>query len=259
MVSADALAVVNVPFNGSMYVDAIKTLLNTYPEMRQAVNEALAESGAGGFDVDMALNFVYPLLSSVDGDLTLAINSVKPINKGYAMTADVDACAMVNVTNSSIMSALEMTGATSSPEVKNLGNGSYAVDADEYIKVTFGQKENLLYISTAGVVAPKHNSATAASWYPAIQNSYAYAVVSISSLCSIPEFMQEVENGIRDEVGYDESMYQASMKVVKSLDYLLLTAPTPESVSLRLVLKNKHENALKQFVDIIKPLVYQNL
>ena len=257
-VSANALFVANLPLNGGEWVKVLTTLINENPQYKSMINDALAESGMNGINADMALSFITPLLNSVNGDLTLAINSVTPKHNDYAATADVDACAMVNVTNSSIINAIEMTGATNSPEIINLGNSNYAASIDG-IPAYFGQKDNLLYVSTPTVIAPKYPAATSASWYPAVQGSYAYAVLNISSFCSVPEFMQGVEMGINETVGNDEIARQLSFKLVKSIDYLLLTAPTAESLSLQLVLKNKNENVLKQIVDLLKPLVYQNL
>ena len=257
-VSANALLVANLPLNGSEWVKALTTLINENPQYKGMINDVLAESGVNGLNADMALSFITPLLNSVNGDLTLAINSVTPKYNDYASTADVDACAMVNVTDSSIINAIEMTGATNYPEIRNLSENNY-VASSEGVNVYFGQKDKLLYASTPTVIAPKYPSATSASWYPAVQGSHAYVVLNISSWCSIPEFMQGVEMGINETVGNDELARQLSFKMVKSIDYLLLTAPTPESLSLQLVLKNKNENVLKQIVDLLKPLVYQNL
>ena len=257
-VSANALLVANLPLNGSEWVKALTTLINENPQYKGMINDVLAESGVNGLNADMALSFITPLLNSVNGDLTLAINSVTPKYNDYASTADVDACAMVNVTDSSIINAIEMTGATNYPEIRNLSENNY-VASSEGVNVYFGQKDKLLYASTPTVIAPKYPSATSASWYPAVQGSHAYVVLNISSWCSIPEFMQGVEMGINETVGNDELARQLAFKMVKSIDYLLLTAPTPESLSLQLVLKNKNENVLKQIVDLLKPLVYQNL
>lgn len=147
-----------------------------------------------------------------------------------------------------------MMGLANDPMVTNLGNGNYSINADG-VNVYFGQKGDLLYASTPDIVAPKHPAATSASWYPAVQGSYAYALVNISSLLQIPEFKQGVIEGAQAS---GASIYSV-MQLVESLDYLLLTAPTPESVSLRLVFKNKNENALKQVMNVAKHEIYNAL
>lgn len=254
-VAADALLVANLPLNGGEWIKAISTLLQNNPDYKQALNNVLVESGVGGISIDMALGLISPLLSSVNGDITLAINSVKPTQNYYAQTADVDACAMVNVTNSSIMTFLEQTGVLSDSSIINLGNSNYATSIDG-VPAYFGQKDNLLYASTPGVIAPKYPSATSASWYPAVQGSYAYAVVNLSSLLSIPEVKQEVQKEVIAECG---APGYSVMQLINSLDYLLLTAPTQESLNLSLVFKNKNENSLKQVVDAVKYYVYSNM
>lgn len=254
-VSADALLVANLPLNGGEYVKAFTALLEQNPSYKQMLNQVLAESGAGAISADMVINLVSPLLSSVNGDITVAVNGVMPTNNDYAFTADVDACAMVNVTNSSIMSAVEMSGFTNDSSVVNLGNSNYRIKVDG-VDVYFGQKDNLLYASTPVVVAPKYPSATAASWYPAVQCSHAYVVANLSSLLSIPQVKQEVQQEVIAECG---AAGYSVMQLVNSLDYLLLTAPTQESLNLRLVLKNKNENSLKQVVDAVKYVVYTNM
>ena len=254
-VSADALLVANLPLNGGEYVKAFTALLEQNPSYKQMLNQVLAESGAGAISADMVINLVSPLLSSVNGDITVAVNGVMPTNNDYAFTADLDACAMVNVTNSSIMSAVEMSGFTNDSSVVNLGNSNYRIKVDG-VDVYFGQKDNLLYASTPVVVTPKYPSATAASWYPAVQGSHAYVVANLSSLLSIPQVKQEVQQEVIAECG---AAGYSVMQLVNSLDYLLLTAPTQESLNLRLVLKNKNENSLKQVVDAVKYVVYTNM
>ena len=254
-VSADALLVANLPLNGGEYVKAFTALLEQNPSYKQMLNQVLAESGAGAISADMVINLASPLLSSVNGDITVAVNGVMPTNNDYAFTADLDACAMVNVTNSSIMSAVEMSGFTNDSSVVNLGNSNYRIKVDG-VDVYFGQKDNLLYASTPVVVTPKYPSATAASWYPAVQGSHAYVVANLSSLLSIPQVKQEVQQEVIAECG---AAGYSVMQLVNSLDYLLLTAPTQESLNLRLVLKNKNENSLKQVVDAVKYVVYTNM
>ena len=253
-VSANALAVVNVPFNGPEFVRVFTELLEKNPNYKNMICTMIENEGVDSSVVDVILNVALPMLSSVDGDLTFALNSVKPTHNDYAMTADIDACAVVNVTNSSIINAVDMMGLANDPMVTNLGNSNYSINADG-VNIYFGQKGDLLYASTPDIVAPKHPAATSASWYPAVQGSYAYALVNISSLLQIPEFKQGVIEGAQES---GASIYSV-MQLVESLDYLLLTAPTPESVSLRLVFKNKNENALKQVVNVAKHEIYNAL
>jgi hypothetical protein len=253
-VSADAWVVANVPFNGAAYIKAIKLLLKNNPDYKRLIEKHLLESDSD-VNLDMMLNMALSLLGSVDGDITVALNDIKSFDSDSFAGAGIDVCAMVNVNNSSIMNALETFGIADAPGVERCNNGSYCMDADG-ANIYFGQKDNRLYVSTPKDIASKKSSATSASWYPAVKNSYGYAVINLSSVLSIPEVKKALDEDIKAEQNSKKrASKESAKKLINSLDYLLFTATSPESVSLRLVLKNKNENVLKQVVDSVKPLI----
>jgi hypothetical protein len=203
---------------------------------------------------DFTLDTERKLLGSINGDVTLVINDIKPVLKDDAMTADVDACAMAKVTNPSIMNALENSSIANIPEVKKLDDNTYTANTNG-VNLYFGQQGDLFYASTPSMIAPKSPNVTSASWYSEVQGSKAYAVVNFSSLFSIPEVKQALCKSLADKFGYG-SEYNVAVQLVESLDYLLFTAPTFDSVNLTLALKDKKENALKQIVDRVKSAMY---
>lgn len=253
-VSADALVVANVAIDGEEYLKLVDEMISwckkEYPNFESEYSDYLAKIGMRGLTFDDERK----LLGSINGDVTLAINNIKPVLKDDAMTADVDACAMAKVTNPSIMNALENSSIANTPEVIKLDDHTYTANTNG-VNVYFGQQGDLFYASTPSMMAPKSPNVTSASWYPEVQGSKAYAVVNFSSLFSIPEVKQALCKSLADKFGYG-SEYNAAVQLVESLDYLLFTAPTFDSVNLTLALKNKKENALKQIVDRVKSAMY---
>lgn len=247
-VAADALAVINVPLDGGLILDVVKQALNKFPEIKRELDQELEPKG---MNINTVLGMVSPLLGSAKGDLTLAVNSIEPIKSNNAAMANIDACAVLGVTNSSIMGALEEFGLLEEMQAKKISEKNYVVDADG-VKLYLGQSGNLLYVSTPGALAPKGRSAYKASWYNAVRGSYAYVVLNLSSLFAIEDVKNEVRVQLQKELGKDAHY---GMQVVDNLDYLLLNAPTPESLTLRLALKNKSVNSLAQFVNLGKLIV----
>ena len=271
-ISANAWAVANVPFDGAMLVDVINKMLENHPELQGALDAALKSEfnyHNSNMDLDTIVksvkNVVLASIFSIKGDLTVALNNYSEEQYwdpnydyygAYRTRANVDACAMVNVTNESIMQAVDLAQALAYIDFERNGYNRYRVVADG-VGINFGIEQKQLYAKT-DYVSYVETPATAASWYPAVQGSYGYVVVNLSSVLSDPKLKYEIEEGLKEEFGYSTT-YGSAIKLVKSLDYLLLTAPTPESLSLQLVLKNKNENVLKQIVSEAKHLVYNKL
>jgi hypothetical protein len=247
-VSPNALAVVNIPLDGALFVKAINKLLAEQPAFKKELDAALTSNGQVGMDSKFVMNMISPLLSTIKGDLTLALNGVKPIKNNNALMADVDACAMVNVTNNSIMDFVGEMGIADSPDIAQISKNNYLAKI-EGSNCYFGQKGSMLYVSTPHQPIVKNNSAVNASWYSSVNGCYGFVVVSFSSLLSNPDIKQSAQALLKEEFG---SAGNGVVKVVNSLDYLLFTVPSPNSAKLRLSLKNKSQNALAQIVNIVK-------
>ena len=271
-ISASAWAVANVPFDGAMLVDVFNKILENHPELQGALDAALKSEfnyHNSNMNLDAIVqstkNIVLASISSINGDLTVALNNYSEEQYwdpnydyygAYRTRANVDACAMVNVANESIMQAVDVVPAFVNIDLERNGYNRYRVVADG-VGINFGIEQKQLYAKT-DYVSFVETPATAASWYPAVQGSYGYVVVNLSSVLSDPKLKREIEEKLKEEYGYSTS-YGSAIKLVKSLDYLLLTAPTPESLSLQLVLKNKNENVLKQILSEAKHLLYNKL
>ena len=268
-ISANAWAVANLPIDGAMLADVITKMLENHPELQGALDAALGrELNNRSMNVDAVVksfkNVVLASISSIKGDLTIALNSYSEEqywdpNCGdygvYRTRANVDALAMVNVTNENIIKVVDAVQAFANTGLEQNGYNCYRAVVDG-VGVNFGLDQKQLYAKT-DYISYVETPATSASWYSAVQGSYGYVVVNLSSLLADPNIKREVEDALSYKYGYSSS-YGSAIKLVKSLDYLLLTAPTPNSLSLQLVLKNKKENALKQIVNEVKPLVNNN-
>ena len=265
-ISANAWAVANLPLDGAMLTNVITKMLENHPELQGALDAALGrEFNKRSMNVDAVVksfkNVVFASISSIKGDLTVALNNYNEEhywdpNYGdygeYRTRANVDALAMVNVTNENIIKVVDAVQSFANMGLEQNGYNCYRVVVDG-VGVNFGLDQKQLYAKT-DYISYVETPATSASWYSAVQGSYGYVVVNLSSLLADPNIKREVEGALREEFGYSSS-YGSAIKLVKSLDYILLTAPTSESLSLQLVLKNKKENVLKQIVNEVKPLV----
>ncbi len=261
-VPADAWAVVNLPLDGVMFVKQLKDQLAQNPAIKSELNQQLYSATNGMVrDVQGLMQIAEPLLNSLKGNLTVSLNNVK-ISKvydpnyydywtgsygGMRQKEEVNAFAMMNVTNSSIM-GFAQNWISMVPEIQQVGSSMYKIE-DGGVCGYFGQQDNALFASTPyplGVVA---NPATQATWYPQVNGSYGYAVVNMAAVLADAEIRNAIAEELAKEM--DLSVY-ASNQLLNSLNYLLFKVDSPESVTLRLVLQNGQENALAQLVNMVK-------
>jgi hypothetical protein len=236
-VSADAILVGNGAMSGTAFTKLIKEFITSEPKLKKYLDQALKREFDESLDLNLAMSMIEPLVNSIKGDMLMAINNLGE-NKQ-------DACAVIDVTNNSIVNFVGMTLAASS-DVKAIDENNYSVNIDG-INAYFGQKEGVAYASTPGQLKEQSNPATNASWFSEVSGSYGYTVANISSLLKDKDVYNYAQSTIES---FGVSSSDAS-KILNSLDFIVYKMPTKESLSLRISFKNKSKNALAQIVDMI--------
>ena len=138
------------------------------------------------------------------------------------------------------------------PGARSVDDNIYQISADGVVAY-IGQKKDLLFASTPAIIEKKSKPATEANWYSEVKGSYGYLVFNAASIFACPEIRSEIAN----ECSRDELFYVN--RFIDLFDYAVISIPSLESVSYRLVLKNDSENALKQMFDIVKPLFVKEM
>lgn len=241
-VSADALAVVNLPFDGGTIINLINELRSKSPEFAHILDREISKATGNTLDSSWVLKMAASPLKSLGGELTLAIDDIDG--------REIEASAVVGVDNDSIMRLVRLANMINVVDMERVGGDNYLarVGGANYY---FGQKAGLFYISTEGEIEPAKEPANRASWYSAAEESYGYIAANLSSILAIQEIRAQVEAEVAKECG---SSSESVMTWLKSLDAILFTAPTPESVSLQLLFKNKDENPLVPIADAVKQI-----
>ena len=268
-VSADAWAVANLPLDGSVGVKQLKDMFAQDSNMRNLINQELASATNGMVNnVQSVMTIAEPLISSLKGNLTAAINNVTISQVydpyyyndrtdsygGMRLKEEVDACAIVNVTNNSIWNFAQ-NWITMIPNLKQVGSSMYMVEEDD-LRGYFGQQNNALFASTPNPLVMVANPATQAVWYPEVKDGYGYAVINLAAILANPTVRNEAVKEIESELG--SSSYGA-IQLLDSLNYLVCNVDAPGSMSLRLVLKNNRENVLTQLVNMVKVEIMKEL
>ena len=262
-VSANALAVANLPFDGEQFVRAFDKFLTENPDVKRALDEELNRSTNGAMNTTMLMTIAGPFVSSIKGDVTVALNDLKQetvwdpyynyYDGGYRNKILPNACVVVPVKNNKIM---DMASAylAFAPEVNRVSQNLYTTEIEKGMPAFFGQKDGVLFGSTPNNFEVADTPATEASWYDEVDNSYAYAVVNIDALFKNAVVSTELNKEIYNEFG---AMGYHVMQTLDLFNYFVVTTPTLESSNIRLVLKNDNENSLKQITDKIKVAVLQ--
>lgn len=257
-ISAQAWAVANMPINGAVIVEALNKVVSSNSDLKETLNNILKKATKGNLNYATVKTFVEPLLCTVKGDVTAALNSLHITENnryiygeyGYETVVDTDvkadAVAVVNVVNDQIFEVASGY-LPQMMKARKMGSKLYYMEA-EGLPVFFGQQGSKLYLSTPDILELQGNSATNASWYSAVKDSYGFVVLNLDTILANSYISTKVNSEI-ENLGEPYSNWGYQIK--NSLDYLLLNIPTPESFSLKLVLKNKRKNSLAQIVDII--------
>ena len=244
-VAAKAWAVLNGHLVGEDVVKAIDKALEEYPALKKELDKALRSATGGMMNTTGVMAIAEPLIKSVDGDVTVALNNIMMDGKRLA---DIDAVAVVNVKNRAIFDQVSGLLAASD-EVERVNGDTYSANLDG-VTALFGQNGDLLYASLSKPLAPQMKPATEAEWYPAIKGSYGYAVINLDQILSNYTLKDELAKSLRREFGRQGGGYVA--KWMDSVSYILYNASDVDSVSFSVVLKNKERNSLQQMVDVVK-------
>ena len=261
-VPASAWAVANLPLNGGALMDALNKLVNSNKEIKQAVDEEIREATDGGMNYSTIMAFVEPLVRTVNGDATVALNKLNiqrnmrfeynAYTEQYETIEDkeikVDASAMVSVTNRTIFDLIEGNLLSKHPDMTRINDSCYTFNVDGYSGY-IGQQENLLFASMPYAISRANNPISNAAWYNDVQGSYGFIVLNIDAILSSPAISEKLNEELND-LEYPARSWVHQFK--SQLNYLLLNAHAPEELKLKLALKNKKKNSLEQIVDIVK-------
>lgn len=247
-VSKDAWFVANLPFSGKDIIEEMNKALENNANCEAIDTATTIAMGKPFINIKSIMALVGPMISSVDGDITIALNKLANLNFNVPT---IDAVAIVPVEDKSIMS-LASGAIASIPGARSVDDNIYQISADGVVAY-IGQKKDLLFASAPAIIEKKSKPATEANWYSEVKGSYGYVVFNAASIFACPEIRSEIAN----ECSRDELFYVN--RFIDLFDYAVISIPSLESVSYRLVLKNDSENALKQMFDIVKPLFMKEI
>lgn len=248
-VNNNALLVANLAVDGNM----VSEILDKY-----FTAEYAKELGLNRNEFNLYVGIASDAFKSINGDMTLAINDIK--NKPYYGIEQINALMAVNVTDDYIISNVSMYGAGI---LDNYGANCYGFNYDDTL-IMLGQKQDTLYLTVNNDFRTRSNSAASKAWVKDVENSHGYIVVDVDNVLKndfiVSTFREEFE---KDDYYYDDYYYEESKedkifnelayKAIDKISYIYLSITSPTSVELVVVMDDKQTNALKQYVDLVKP------
>ena len=248
-VNNNALLVANLAVDGNM----VSEILDKY-----FTAEYAKELGLNRNEFNLYVGIASDAFKSINGDMTLAINDIK--NKPYYGIEQINALMAVNVTDDYIISNVSMYGAGI---LDSYGVNCYGFNYDDTL-IMLGQKQDTLYLTVNNDFRTRSNSAASKAWVKDVKNSHGYIVVDVDNVLKndfiVSTFREEFE---KDDYYYDDYYYEESeedklfnelaYKAIDKISYIYLSITSPTSVELVVVMDDKQTNALKQYVDLVKP------
>ncbi len=240
---ADTYAVMSGYFDGKNIWDitmSMPAVQNQLEQMKEYGSEETWEE---------SMKLAKDIFESFDGDVTMALNGIGNSNGD----ADVKASAMMTVVNDSVISLFEQYRGMLGDVVEQTGENSYRADMGD-VTAYFGQQGSMLYASTEGVPAPVSPSAESAVWVKEIAGAKYFLAANLREIFADPL----VNTAMWREVYNDRQAGDVARNLVGLLDYAYLRDTEIASSIFEIVLRNSTDNALKQIVDTILPVVMQN-
>ena len=251
-----------VTFNHLNYIDdnllaAMSGSVNGV-KCAEFIQDALSEHAAK-FDneTNMAIAIVLDAIETIDGDVTLALQSIDGEYKEYIdyywgdvayrpIISDASGALMADVTDTYIISNV---GEFASGFLKKAGDSIYTGQFGSY-KVNLEQRDNLLF---AGVNTPMElveKPASKARWIKDIDGSIAYMVIDVDNVME-SSFVESVSKVLVENMEYPQIYTQLTQK----LSYAYLTLCKDGSSDLVFVMDDASTNSLEQLNDVLLPVV----
>ena len=242
----DALALLGARVDGVKLAEMLKPMLS---------REHLARVGVGyNNETSMAIAIMLDAIETIDGDLTIALESLdmklkKHINyywdsaSYYPEFKSVDAAVMADVTDTYIISNIAQFGAGF---LQKVGSNHYALKLGDYA-FNLKQDESLLFAGVNMLPEPTTSPASNAEWFEGVKEGVFYFVLNVDEVAK--------NSAYKSYIGYTDDEYLAT--IIEMLSYAYLTSGVDYNTELALVFDNPDVNALEQLCDIIIPMLLE--
>lgn len=245
-INDDALALLGARVDGVKLAEMLKPMLS---------RDNLAAAGiALNNESNMAIAIVFDAIETIDGDFTIALESLDMELKRYVNYywddasyypefKSVNAAVMADVTDTYIISNIAQFGAGL---LQKVGSNHYAVKLGDYA-FNLKQDENLLFAGVNMLPEPAASPAANAKWLEDVKDRAFYFVVNVDEV--------EKNGAYRSYIEYEDDDKLSA--IIEMLSYAYLTSGVDYNTELALVFDNADVNALEQLCDIIVPMLLE--
>ena len=202
-------------------------------------------------------------IESIDGDLTLAVEDIEGKYDSYydsfydeyhanASLQSVSASAIIDVRDDYIISNLgQFIGGFLHRQDNRHYSGSFSG-----LDISIGQDDNVFHAGINTTYTLKHDSAADAEWFPYVENSLSYVVVDIDNLMDYSYIKAANKMLMNDMDSVTRDVYA---QYIELCDYAYISQPNLTEMEVVITLKDDDTNALKQIVDVIMPVLMNEI
>ncbi|MBQ5594860.1 MAG: DUF4836 family protein [Alistipes sp.] len=249
--NSDAYAVISMGVNGNILAQLVRTLLN---------DEFLSTVGITPTnEMSMILSIACDALSTIDGGVTLALNSIDGNVKRtydyywdeYSITPNiksVEAMLMADVSDTYIINNIAQFAGGFLRKVDPM---HYTLRLMNY-NLSMGQDEQLFHLGVNMSPNPKTPSALDCEWTKDIEGSYGYIVANIDAMMNGDLLSSANKIIVRNIIDEYRSIYTDSMEAIS---YIYASAKGLDSAEVVVVFDNRSINALEQINSIVLPVL----
>lgn len=244
-IPSSAVGVVNVGVNGPAVADIITKMLT--PELKRTLAR---EFGMSVNEISSMAIILCDVISSIEGDLTLALNNFNVEEKEVyeygevveTTSIDVEALLMANVTNNYIMENISLL-----PVKKAADGNSYYYQLGGLGRINIGQMGDTFYAGVNTSYNDAISNSIANKWDGEFDDSLAYVAIDMQNLVALPM----IKDALSD-LRYTEGREVADLVngIIGLLDSAWLNVREDNTTELVITMKDDKTNALAQLFNL---------
>lgn len=247
--SKDCLAVLRTGVDGTLLAQRVRNLVNG--DMFENWGITLTN------EVNMAISIACDALSTINGDVTIALDSIDgEIKSKYNYYWDeyyvepvidsVNAILMADVTDKYIISNVaQFAGGF----INKVDATHYTLKLKNY-NFSMGQDEELFHLGVNMTPQSQTPSALEAEWTKDVDGALSYLVLNVDALMA-SRFMQSTNKYVASQL--QEEYRELYRNATELVSYVYVSSDSYESSEFVVVFDNKEINALEQINSLVLP------
>lgn len=247
----ELIAVANYGINGKVLAEYLNNNLSS---------QLSSITGLARNDFNMAFQIALDALSSIDGDVTIALNSLDGEEHSHYNSYWMEQVKRITLDDMNLLAIMDVSDSYIYDNIRSFAGGFltreeedselYSMPLSEDMKLYLGEEENLFYAGINSIPTESPTPATAARWIDNVEGCGGYVVLDIESFMYSSYIHAWYINLTAD---MDEADAELCDRLIDISDYVYHSIIDIYSMEFVWVFDDVQTNSLEQIMDIVAP------